>query len=164
MYALLAVLTQLLQQLAPQAGASGVGGQGQAYNTNNSGPTGPLSKNTAVPSKNGFAEALLRKIGAPVTPENLKFLDAWQKAEGGSADNPFNTTQDAPGATRFNSVGVKRYPSVEVGLDATVKTLTNGRYGPILAALRQGNSAQEAARALAASPWGTGGLVQKILA
>ncbi len=111
-----------------------------------------------------FGVKLLQKLNLPVTEENLKFLNAWQHAEGGSDDNPFNTTQNAPGAENFNSVGVKRYPSIEVGLDATAQTLTNGMYGNILASLQQGNSASACADALAQSPWGTGALVQQILA
>lgn len=111
-----------------------------------------------------FGVRLLQKLNLPVTEENLKFLNAWQQAEGGSDDNPFNTTQDADGATNFNSVGVKRYPSIDVGLDATAETLTNGYYNNILASLQQGNSASASADALAQSPWGTGALVQQILA
>jgi len=111
-----------------------------------------------------FGTRLLEKLNLPVTAANLTFLSAWQKAEGGSADNPFNTTQDAPGATNFNSVGVKRYPSVAEGLDATAETLTNGYYGGILTALQQGNDPMAAARAVAASPWGTGSGVEQVLA
>ncbi|CAN5463624.1 hypothetical protein BH10CYA1_BH10CYA1_46730 [soil metagenome] len=111
-----------------------------------------------------FGVKLLEKLNLPVTEENLKFLNAWQHAEGGSADNPFNTTQSAPGAENFNSVGVKRYPSIDVGLDATAQTLTNGQYNNILASLQQGNNASASADALAQSPWGTGALVQQILA
>lgn len=111
-----------------------------------------------------FGVKLLQKLNLPVTEENLKFLNAWQHAEGGSPDNPFNTTQPADGAENFNSVGVKRYPSIEVGLDATAQTLTNGYYNNILASLQQGNSASASADALAQSPWGTGALVQQILA
>jgi hypothetical protein len=121
---------------------------------------------TAATGKDGggdFYTRLLNRLGYPVTAENLKFLQSWQRAEGGSPDNPFNTTQGAPGATNFNSVGVKRYPSVDVGLDATVKTLTNGRYGGILGALQSGQSAMAAAIALEHSPWGTGALVRQIL-
>lgn len=106
---------------------------------------------------------MLRKLGAPVTSENLRFLDAWQKAEGGSADNPFNTIQSAVGARSINHAGVKRYSSMEVGLQATLKAITNGFYGVIIEALRQGDSAQRTAQALSRTPWGTGALVAKIL-
>lgn len=107
---------------------------------------------------------LLKDLGYPVTKANLTYLAAWAQAEGGSAKyNPFNTTQTMPGATNYNSVGVKNYTSSEQGLQATEKTLTNGRYAGILAGLRAGTSAEMTAAALANSPWGTGNLVEKIL-
>ena len=68
------------------------------------------------------------------------------------------------GETRFNSVGVKNYASYEDGLNANVKALTNGLYSNILAALTQGNDANAVARAITNSPWGTGGLVERVLA
>jgi hypothetical protein len=110
-----------------------------------------------------FAVRLLEMMGLPVTKGNIEFLDAWQKAEGGSADNPFNTTQSEPGDTVFNSAGVKRYPSVAEGLQATAQTLENGDYGNILAALRQGNNPMAAAQAVANSPWGTGSGIEAVL-
>lgn len=111
----------------------------------------------------GYYSSVLKMIGAPITPANLKFMKAWQQAEGGDATNPFNTTQDAPGATNFNSVGVKRYPNAKVGANATAKTLMNGMYANIIAALKQGKDPMAAARALANSPWGTGELTIKVL-
>lgn len=110
----------------------------------------------AAPAYQGWQQQLLRQIGAPATPQNLSFLDAWLHAEGGTAsNNPFNTTQSAPGASNYNSVGVKNYGSPQAGLAATVATLQNGRYQPILDSLRRGNNAQQTANALVASPWGT---------
>jgi cell wall-associated NlpC family hydrolase len=92
------------------------------------------------------------------------FLNAWARAEGGSAsNNPFNTTQRAPGASSYNSVGVRNYATPSQGIGATVATLNNGRYENILAALKAGNDARAAASALANSPWGTGSLVLKVL-
>jgi hypothetical protein len=111
----------------------------------------------------GYFDQVLKRIGAPTTGQNLAFMRAWQRAEGGDATNPFNTTQEAPGATNFNSVGVKRYADQKSGIDATVKTLLNGRYANIIRAMQQGNDPLSTARALAASPWGTGDLVIKIL-
>lgn len=99
-----------------------------------------------------------------MTPQNLTFLNAWARAEGGGAsNNPFNTTQRAAGASSYNSVGVRNYASPLQGIQATDQTLLNGRYGNILAALRQGQNARLAAQALANSPWGTGSLVERIL-
>jgi hypothetical protein len=60
-----------------------------------------------------------------------------------------------PGSTSMNSVGVKAYASWAQGFEATLKTLHNGYYGGILAALRRGDDAQDVADAVASSPWGT---------
>lgn len=118
----------------------------------------------AAPSVPNWQAQILHGLGAPVTPQNLLFLNNWTKAEGGNASyNPFNTTQNAPGATSYNSVGVRNYVSPQQGINATVQTLLNGRYGNILSALRQGTDARAAALALANSPWGTGSLVLKML-
>jgi len=118
----------------------------------------------AIPQIPDWRERILAGVGVKNTPENLRFFDAWARAEGGSAtNNPFNTTQSAPGASAYNSVGVRNFVSPQQGIDATVNTLTNGRYGNIIGALRAGDSAMAAAQALAASPWGTGPLVEKIL-
>lgn len=111
-----------------------------------------------------FAQDLLAGIGAPDTPENERVISAWMRAEGGADhNNPLNTTQDAPGASNFNDVGVKTYTSYEQGVQATVQTLLNGMYGNIIDTLRKGSDANAVADAIAASPWGTGGLVKKII-
>ena len=120
----------------------------------------------AVPTLMGWQEKILTGLpGVRVTPENVRFLDAWARAEGGSyANNPFNTTlQTGAQIGAPNSAGVRGYASPQAGIRATIDTLLNGRYSNILDALRQGSSAAQAASALASSPWGTGSLVQKIL-
>jgi murein DD-endopeptidase MepM/ murein hydrolase activator NlpD len=87
----------------------------------------------------------------------VQALDAWQAAEGGFVHlNPLNTTQAAPGSTTWNSVGVKSYPDWKTAIRATTQTLRNGQYRGILAALKAGRNAEAVARAVAASPWGTG--------
>ena len=108
-----------------------------------------------------WAQALVKSLGAPLTADNVAAIVAWEMAEGGhwyntAYYNPLNTTQSMPGATVFNSVGVKAYASWAQGLRATVITLNNGLYGGILAALRSGSDANAVASAVAASPWGTG--------
>ncbi|MEX0664100.1 MAG: hypothetical protein WD598_04930 [Acidimicrobiia bacterium] len=110
-------------------------------------------------SRTSWCVALLGRLGAPVTRENLHALFAWIDAESNAASllNPLATTEGAAGARDANSVGVKGYPSVVVGLDATVRTLHNGHYPHILDALARGNSALRVTQAVAASPWGTGG-------
>jgi peptidoglycan hydrolase CwlO-like protein len=108
-----------------------------------------------------WARALLVAMRLPVTADNVAAVTAWEMAEGGhwyntAYYNPLNTTQSMPGATVFNSVGVKAYTSWKQGLEATVKTLKNGYYGGIIEALRRGNDASSVAAAVGASPWGTG--------
>ena len=108
-----------------------------------------------------WAKALLVAMRLPVTADNVAAITAWEMAEGGhwyntAYYNPLNTTQSMPGATVFNSVGVKAYTSWKQGLEATVKTMKNGYYGGIIDALRRGNDATAVAAAVGASPWGTG--------
>lgn len=108
-----------------------------------------------------WAKALLVAMRLPVTADNVAAITAWEMAEGGhwynsAYYNPLNTTQSMPGATVFNSVGVKAYTSWKQGLQATVKTLKNGYYGAIIEALHRGNDASAVAAAVGASPWGTG--------
>jgi len=74
-----------------------------------------------------FARALLPKVGAKVTTHNMRALMAWMQAEGDAGRfNPLNTTHAMPGATDFNSVGVKNYASFEDGVKATAETLNYG--------------------------------------
>jgi hypothetical protein len=87
----------------------------------------------------GWERDVLTALKAPIDADTTKFMDTWHDYEGGSAlNNPMNTTQPEPGATNYNSVGVKNYVSSASGTLATVTTLENGRYPDILAALRSG--------------------------
>lgn len=119
----------------------------------------------AAPSVPNWQAQVLTGVGAPVTPANLLFVNDWAKAEGGGAtNNPFNTTEPGFNSTgKYNSVGVQNYGDPQAGINATVATLKNGHYGNILNALHQGTDAKASAAALAASPWGTGSLVLKML-
>lgn len=119
----------------------------------------------ATPNIPNWQARLLQGLGAPVTSENVRFLNAWAQAEGGSAENnPFNTTEPGHGSIgSYNSVGVQRYSTPQGGIQATIDTLQNGRYGGILSALKQGTSAMADAQAEAATPWGTGSLIEKVL-
>lgn len=112
-----------------------------------------------------FYTALLSKLNLPQTDANMAFLRAWNQAEGmqPGTNNPFATTQGAAGASNFNSVGVKVYPSFDTGVEATAQTLQNGYYGDILGAMQAGNDPMAAAVAVANSPWGTGSLVMGVL-
>jgi hypothetical protein len=114
-----------------------------------------------------FAVDVLTGLGMPVTTSNIQAIMAWSTAESkpgrGAAFNPMNTTQPAKGATNFNTVGVKNFTSYQQGVQATVQTLRNGHYGPILNAFKKGNDAFAVASAVAASPWGTGQGVTNVL-
>jgi hypothetical protein len=88
----------------------------------------------------GWEAAVLALLGAPNTAANVKFLDGWQAYEGSTCRyNPLNTTLPYGGSTQCNSVGVQSYPSTSAGAQATAKTLTNGYYGDVVAALRSGD-------------------------
>ncbi len=110
-----------------------------------------------------FAVSVLQGLRAPVTSANVKALVGWQHAEGGNWNNsarynPLNTTESMPGAGNTGSQGnIKVYQNWGQGVQATVRTLTNGRYGGILQALHQGNDPMAVARAIGSSPWGTSG-------
>lgn len=116
-------------------------------------------------STGNFARDLLAGIGAPITEANIRAIEAWVRAEGMDAENnnPLATTWQVDGARVLNSHGVKAYSSYAQGLDATIKTLTNGLYGNIIQALMSGSDPMAVANAIESSPWGTGGLVKKIL-
>lgn len=120
---------------------------------------------SSTPSTGNYARDILAGIGAPSTSENIRLMEAWIRAEGTDPSNfnPLATTQGAEGDRTLNSHGVRGYNSYEQGLQATIQTLLNGYYGPIIEALKAGNNALAVADAIAASPWGTGGLVKQIL-
>lgn len=105
-----------------------------------------------------WAELFLAKIGAPLCQDNKTLVVAWEAAEGtAAAYNPLATTHDFPGATIFNSSGVKNYPTLQAGLQATVDTLTGGAtthgYGAILTDLAGCAPAETTATAVNASDW-----------
>src|SRR6266516_256594 len=111
-------------------------------------------------SPQAWANALLNRLGIPPNRGNVRALVGWAQAEGGhwknqARFNPLNTTQPEPGAGNTGSQGnIKAYKDWQQGLNATVATLRNGRYGGILQALK-GNDPGAIARAIGSSPWGT---------
>jgi len=117
-----------------------------------------------------FAQAFLKELNVPVTKNTMRVLLAWQQAEGDAGRfNPLNTTEDWPGATIFNGVGVKNYRSFDDGVKATVRTLNYGAdrnlygYHRIRAALRRNERPWHALKAVEESSWGTGGLALRVL-
>jgi hypothetical protein len=114
-----------------------------------------------------FFDETFKKLGITPTDEKLKFFMAWRQAEGGkAANNPFNTTKTMreEGITNYNSVGVKNYPTIDVGILATVNTLKLKYYQDLMNKL---NNNMVTAEELANSPdlktWGTGSLVKRVL-
>ena len=107
-----------------------------------------------------WAKSLLKQLHYPTSSANIQALTTWAAWEGGQWHNsahynPLNTTQGAMGSTNMNSTGVKSYTSWAQGYQATIETLKNGRYGPILSALQKGNNTQAVLKAVNHSPWGT---------
>jgi hypothetical protein len=106
-----------------------------------------------------WAGRFLKAIGAPVSQNNLVAMVAWQSAEGTMASwNPLATTYSMPGATAFNSVGVRNYTSLEQGIQAIVFTLQSPGHGyeNILADLRASADPAVTAGAINASDWCSG--------
>ena len=129
-------------------------------------PVATLLSTAAVPVGGSYtvqtwAPAFLHAASEPVTVCDVKFVIAWENAEGGNwqnsaAYNPLNSTLREPGSGSINSAGVQKYTSWQQGIEADAATLRNGKYTGILSALSAGNDAQQAANAVAGSPWGTG--------
>jgi len=149
--------TDFASALAKAQDPSGASGIGTSTSTS--------GLNRAGVNSVQWANDFLNALGMPTTPSNVQAITAWQQAEGTKAAfNPLATTQGGyAGETQFNSVGVKNFASYQDGLAANVKVITNGRYGNILAALQQGTNAMDVAKAIAASPWGTGTGVERVL-
>lgn len=108
-----------------------------------------------------WADRFLRHIEAPVCPNNLVAVVAWEVQEStGAAWNPLATTLPMRGSTRFNSHGVQNYRSMGQGLEATARTLRQGRttyrYAPIVRALRVCADPMITAQMINASNWCTG--------
>ena len=112
----------------------------------------------------GWAAQFLKDVNAPITDSNLTAVTRWMAQEGGNWNNtakynPLNTTQTEPGSSPMNNlgngIGVQAYTSWDQGLQATVATIENGRYGGILAALQSGDNPQAVYDAIVSSPWGT---------
>jgi peptidoglycan hydrolase CwlO-like protein len=107
-------------------------------------------------SYGAWAGSFLTALGAPSSRDNLVAVIAWQAAEGTMATwNPLATTKAMPGATVYNSHGVKNYRSKEQGIEASIMTLRlpNRGYEPIIASLRASAEAMETGRAINRSLW-----------
>jgi murein DD-endopeptidase MepM/ murein hydrolase activator NlpD len=112
-----------------------------------------------------WATQFLNRIGAPISDTNLKSVNTWMRFEGGhwknSAHyNPLNTTLDMGGSETMNSHNVRRYKSMEEGLDATVRTILGNKsaergYDAIVGALKNNADPQTVFNLINESSWGT---------
>jgi peptidoglycan hydrolase CwlO-like protein len=103
-----------------------------------------------------WASSFLDGLGAPVTRNNMVLVIAWETAEGTLATwNPLATTFDMPGATVYNSSGVRNYTSMQQGIAATVNTLKvpNHGYGEIVSGLKSSANPMDTGNAVQASDW-----------
>jgi hypothetical protein len=103
-----------------------------------------------------WAEKFLPAIAAPASRNNLVVMVAWQAAEGTMASwNPLATTYSMPGATSFNSIGVKNYRSLTQGIRAIALTLQTTGYGYefVIADLQASSDPMVTATAINASYW-----------
>lgn len=111
-----------------------------------------------------FIKLLSDKLGFKLTDQNIRFLQAWRKAENTNAsNNPFATTLNYtkdPGMTKFNLAnsgqGVKNFSTVEYGADATANTMSLSYYKSLIEKLKNpASTAEELATDPSLRTWGT---------
>ncbi len=111
-------------------------------------PKGPATvKDQPLPSLNAgtlsFYDKLLDKLGAPKTDGNKFILMAWSQIENPSCNwNAFSTKQPYGNSKSCISSGVNKdvqaFTNIDEGVGAAHKTLTNGNYPNLVAALKSG--------------------------
>jgi murein DD-endopeptidase MepM/ murein hydrolase activator NlpD len=146
---------------------SPVGSSGAGYTSSASNTAGTAGTKAILGTgdQQEWATQFLNRIGAPVTETNLKSVNTWMRFEGGhwknSAHyNPLNTTLDMGGSEVMNSHNVRRYTSMEEGLDATVRTILGNKsaergYDAIVGALKNNADPQTVFNLINESSWGT---------
>jgi Lysozyme like domain len=112
---------------------------------------------------------ILNGINAPTSQNNINKMTAWSACEApGLAlyNNPFNTTLPMTGSYTVvvlnpSGGGVQKYPSMAVGIQATVNTLLHSSpsfgYSRIVNNLRNDGPQNVFAQAVGGTPWGTSG-------
>jgi len=135
-----------------------------------------------------FYQDILKKLGTKVTCQKMLFFFAWRDGESSeSTYNPFATTHkdsknegcyynclkngvgytptDCRTCPSGTVPGVRNYKTYDSGLNATVETLTNGRYPNVVRKLKNDNitALEIASEKSELRIWGTGGLVHDIL-
>lgn len=88
-----------------------------------------------------FTKLLAADLGIKDSPWLHNFVNLWASMENTrAANNPLATTMPGNGATDFNTTGVKNYPDLATGADATARTLQQQNFAPILGFLTKQNS------------------------
>lgn len=124
------------------------------------------------PIDKDFYTDILIGLGAPLTPENYKFLYAWRQDEAADAMfNPFNTTY--PGnksqtqyvTTNYDCSPTRNYASRSDGLNATIKSIQLNNYTNIRNGLIKNIGAHNIASNIdELLNWGTGYGIIDVLA
>lgn len=102
-----------------------------------------------------WEQRLLKIMGAPDTADNETALSYWAQSEGtpSSWNNWLATTENCCGGVDVNSAGVKAYPNIGSGINATWATLQGGAYTHIVSAFRNSASLGTIWSAINQSPW-----------
>jgi hypothetical protein len=174
---LLSPLTAILNKLLGLPGLHNGGDaeEGKSYIVGEKGPEifVPKENGTVVPNggkggpfdRAGWAKKVLGGMGASSSETNLQAMMRWMAQEGGHSENsayynPLNTTKPMPGelGTMGTQGNIRRYANWEMGIDATLKTLSLGYYKSVVDAFRANADPKEIYHAIVTSKWGTKGL------
>jgi hypothetical protein len=152
-----------------QVGLTPGGSLTDEFNQSQGGSQGQSGENSTTPNSltgggSNWIGGILSSLGAPGSANNISKLNAWNACEGNLAghsgtgiNNPFNTTLNYGGGVSVNSAGVKSYPTMTIGIQATVQTLQASRYAAIVSNLKNDGSFSAFAAAVGSSGWGTSG-------
>lgn len=131
-------------------------------------PKAPTPVPIAVSSAQ-WAEALLKRLGKPVTPTNIANIQRWIEVESAGNEagflrdnNPLNLNTytsahgSLPGGTIVPEFGiyVQTFPTIEAGIDATAKQI--GLSPSLMKVLDHSGSAALFGGALSTSAWSSG--------
>lgn len=118
-----------------------------------------------------YGKPIVESMGGAWTPQKARFFNAWGLAEGTEArNNPFATTREDPQYgnpdyfNRLGTGGVQNYRDLRTGIRASIDTIKNGHYNALVDLIKDPNAtAEDMAKAVANSPWGTGTGVLRVL-
>jgi hypothetical protein len=119
-------------------------------------------------AERAWSEAILTKLGDPLTAANVVSMGYWMQNEAGSppsgivgANNPINVSQPGYGGTPIRSEGhgyyLYSYPTPQDGVAATARYLNRPSYDGIRAALKAGSGLSSSSLAAEFSTYSGGG-------